>query len=323
MTKLTTTRAFLSLLATLICVAAPAQPFSGPTQPRSGALIRVITYNVQFLPGIAAASNKRKDPEYRARRIAEEVSKFDIVALEETFFDRYREQIIETVRQSWGAHLNSMVSPKPEGRYANGGCLLLTRFPIVQSSSMVFEHFSKPEDFGVRADGFAAKGVIHARLALDESDRENTLDVFVTHLEARDDSLRPLQYKEMAEFIKKAAVPGRPVLLMGDLNTRGMIEYRNDPNSQYSVLLRELAGARSHGFVDLWPALHGDALGGTTNQDSADTGRRIDYILLSNPAPPASQLRPLSIAVNPFQDLRVVALSDHNAVTAEFEWNQK
>jgi endonuclease/exonuclease/phosphatase family metal-dependent hydrolase len=73
--------------------------------------------------------------------------------------------------------------------------LLLTRFPIVESNSTVYKNFSKPADYGLRADGYAAKGVIHARVAYG-NDSGMQLDVFVTHLEARADDLRPLQYGE-------------------------------------------------------------------------------------------------------------------------------
>ena len=141
-------------------------------------VLRVITYNVQFLPGMASSANKRKEPHYRAERIAEEVSDFDIVALQETFHPRFRDLILEGLREAWDGELNVVVSPQPEDRF-NGGCLIATRLPIVESDAMIFEHFSSPEDYGVRADGYAAKGVIHARIALGENAQGDTIDVFV------------------------------------------------------------------------------------------------------------------------------------------------
>ena len=56
-------------------------------------------------------------------------------------------------------------------------------------------------------------------------------------------------------------------------------------------------------------------------QESADVGKRIDYIFLSNPVGKAGRLEPVSIAVNLFRDPKVYALSDHNAVEAEFGWH--
>lgn len=281
--------------------------------------LRVITYNVQFLPGPAAAMNERKEPDYRAARIAEEVAKFDIVALQEVFDQKWQDAIADGVRKIWGnANFHRLSSPMAEGHNYNGGCMILSKYPFAATNTMVFKTFSKPEDFGFRADGFAAKGVIHARISLDG--KMSAIDVFATHLEARDDSLRPAQYAEMAAFIQAVADPSRPTLLLGDLNTRGMAEYRSDPESQYSVLIKTLNDARSGAtaFQDLWPVLMGDALGGTSEQESADVGKRIDYVLLSNPQPSALRLTPASIDVNLFQDPLVIALSDHNAVEAEF-----
>ncbi|MBM3289557.1 MAG: hypothetical protein FJY92_05350 [Candidatus Hydrogenedentes bacterium] len=291
------------------------------TMAQSQDTIKVLSYNVQFLPGIAASQNERPDPEYRARRIAEEVAKFDIAGLQETFEVRHRTAIKDGVKAAWNGQINTIESPQPAGFLANGGCLLLTRLPIVATDAVVYKNYSSPMKYGLRADGFSAKGAIWARLARSDAAKDDYIDVFVTHLEARADELRPLQYQELAEFIKAKSDPNRPMLLLGDLNTRGMTELRNDPASQYSVMMNAFAGARgAAGIVDTWVALMGDKLGGTSEQESADVGKRIDYILLGNPGPPALQLKPISIQVNTYQDPKVVALSDHNAVAAEFEW---
>ncbi len=316
----------LRMIRLLVLTLATAGAFSSafPEDAASGAArLNVITYNVQFLPGPASAMNERKEPEYRAKRIAEEVSKFDIVALQEVFDEKYQTLIADGVRSVWGEDLGVFASPKPEGRYTGGGCLLLTRFPILDRHSMVFEHYSTQEEYGVRADGFAAKGVIHARVALDASDPARSIDVFVTHLEARADHLRPAQYAEAAAFIKSYTDPGRPALFLGDFNTKGTPDQWADPASQYSVMMRTFSGARPEsGFLDVWPVLMGTAHGGTSEQESSEIGKRIDYILLGNPKLTAFQIRPLSITVIPYLDPKTVALSDHSAVTAEFAWNR-
>jgi len=280
--------------------------------------LSVVSYNVQFLPGMASAANKRKEPHYRAERIAEELSRFDIVALQETFHPRFRDIIINGLRKAWDGELNLVVSPEDEGRF-NGGCLIATRLPIVESDAMIFEHFSTPEEYGVRADGHAAKGVIYARIARSEDTPGDTVDVFVTHLEARADHLRELQYPEFAAFVRAKSSPTRPALLMGDFNTRGMNEHRADPNSQYTMLTSALAGALDRELIDVWPTLMGDAFGGTSEQDSIETGKRIDYVMLTNA--PEKRLIPKSIAINMHQDSKVVALSDHNAVEVELDWS--
>lgn len=298
--------------AVVLCGAVPAQ------EPET---LRVITYNVQFLPGSAGNQNERPDPEYRARRIAEEVAAFDIVALQETFDKAHRQIILDTLREQWNGQLNTVISPQPAGFFTNGGCLIATRLPIIESDAVVYKTFSSPADYGFRADGFAAKGGIFARIARSADRMGDTIDVFVTHMEARADDLRPAQYKEMAAFIQAKSDPARPMILMGDLNTRGGVEFRNDPKSQYSVLMKALEGARPAGVIDVWPALMGDALGGTTEQDSIESGKRIDYIIIGNPAEGQPSLSPISVKVNTYQDDRVVALSDHNAVEATLAWS--
>lgn len=292
---------------------------SSRAESLQGETLRVATYNVQFLPGMASAMNERKEPHYRAARIAEEMAAFDIVALQEVFHPRFRDLIVDGLREQWG-NVNTVVSPKPEGQF-NGGCLLATRLPIVNTGAMIFENYSHPDDYGVRADGYAAKGVIHARIARGDDNLDDTIDVFVTHLEARADHLRPLQYVEMAAFVREHYEPTRPALLMGDFNTNGVSAERDNPASQYAALRRELSGAIGEAsLVDVWTQLEGDAYGGTTHQDSTERGKRIDLIFLANPPEPAVQLEPQRIWVNLYRDEKVVALSDHNAVEAELSW---
>ena len=283
--------------------------------------LSVFCYNVQFLPPPIGIFNKRKQPTYRADRIAEESATFDIVGLQETFHPTYRQRIIDRLSEMWEQEANLLIAPNPDGFRTNGGTLLATRRPIAKTSSVVFKNFSRPEDYGLTADGHAAKGVIHARLAKSASEPDKTVDVYVTHLEARADKLRPKQYAEMAAFIKQTSDPNSPMILMGDMNTRGMVEHRQDPESQYTKLLAALNGARPNGGVtDVWPLLMGDALGGTSDQDSIETGKRIDYIFVGNPEQATDKLVPKSIEVRTYQDAKVVALSDHNAVIAHFDW---
>jgi len=283
--------------------------------------LSVITYNVQFLPGMASAFNDRPEPEYRAKRIAEEVAAFDIVGLQEMFHVIHRGWLLDALQEKWEGGGNVVIAPKPEGFYGNGGTLLATRMPIVEEDAMVFKHFSKPEDHGTRADGYAAKGVIFGRVAMSDGPDAPHIDVYVTHLEARQDDLRPLQYKEWADFVKKTTDPNAPALFLGDFNTKGSQPFRDDPDSQYSQMMAALNAARPNApVVDVWLELRPDEFGGTSDQDSTETGKRIDYILMSNPSDGASRLVPEDIEVRLYQDEKVTALSDHNAVAANFTW---
>ncbi|MBX3413057.1 MAG: sphingomyelin phosphodiesterase [Pirellulales bacterium] len=284
--------------------------------------LRVISYNVQFLPGIASIANRRKDPAYRAKTIGEKMASFDIVGLNEVFEHRPRKTLLESLEKGWDGKISSVVSPDPEDKRFNGGLAIATHYPIVASHVLTYSKGSSPKDYGLQADGFAAKGALHAQIAL-EGDRADSpsVDVFVTHLESKSDEIRRLQYTELAGFIREHSSPDRPTLILGDMNTRGNPSYQQDSASAYNQMIKNYGAARGENkLVDLWPHLMGEALGGTNEQESTEIGNRIDYVMFSNPTQGGLQLVPKSIQVNGYLDERVGALSDHSAVEAEFVW---
>ena len=309
---------FLQFLISAILLLSPT--VVAESEPPGGR-IRTISYNVQFLPGLAAVANKRPDAAYRAQRLSRLLGTFDIVGLNEAFDDRHRQTILSGLQASWGHTFAVVTGPAPDrpGR-VNGGLVLATRLPMIAHHSMIYRHCSRPEDFGLRADGHAAKGVLHARLKR-HTDSEQCLDVFVTHLEARDDSLRPKQYEELAAFLRNHTEQQIPTIILGDFNTRGTVPYRKDPNSQYRRLLDILQAALPGKHVlDLWPHHHPHQRGGTSEQESSDIGKRIDYTFLAVPATENPPLQSTDVRVNPYLDDAVTALSDHSAVEAEFVW---
>lgn len=289
------------------------------------AKIRVISYNVQFLPGPGRVANKRPNLPYRAATLGKEMSKFDIVGLNETFDDEPRELLLKSLKEVWGDDYHVAVHPRPDGpddkRY-NGGLLIASRFPILESHHTYYTQFSLPKDYGFTADGFAAKGVLHARvLRSKDAPKDDYIDVFTTHLEARADKYRPSQYVELAAFVKQHSDPGHPTLIMGDMNTHGYPKDQKDPASDYNLMLKTFSDGRPGAkIVDLWPSLKGEERGGTSSQESTEKGNRIDYIFFSNPGAKGPRLKPLDVRVNFFLDKEVVALSDHSAVEGDFEW---
>lgn len=286
--------------------------------------IKAIVYNVQFLPGPGKIANKRKFLDHRAARLGELLAAYDVVGLNEVFDDKPREILLAKAKEILGENYHAVVHPRPGDIRYNGGLAIVSRFPIVASHHSFYKNFSDVKTYGALADGHAAKGGLHARICPDpEKAPDVFIDVFTTHLEAREDKLRPLQYEELSAFIKEHASPGHPVILMGDMNTHGMIEDRKDPASQYAMMMKAWNASRPEGapFVDVWPALMGEAHGGTSNQDDIEKGSRIDYVFYSNPAAGAGALKPLAVRVNPFPDPKSVYLSDHSAVEADFEWS--
>jgi endonuclease/exonuclease/phosphatase family metal-dependent hydrolase len=304
----------------LLSTLALAQPSSGSDLLNEGRL-RVIAYNVQFLPGLAALANKRPEPEYRAETIGKLMTQYDIIGLNELFDDKPKELLLAEIEKAWGDRANIVVSPKIQDNRFTGGLAIISRLPFLETNVHTYTQSSSPEKYGFSADGFATKGILHVRISVSsQAQSPEAIDVFVTHMEAREPAIRPSQYAELAEFIRQHGSPGRPAILMGDFNTRGGEAEMVDENSAYSLMLRKFRAAQPESqLLDLWPAI-GQGPGGTSDQIREDGGRRIDYIFLLNPKREAPTLQPRHVAVNRFLDPRVVALSDHSAVEAELIW---
>jgi endonuclease/exonuclease/phosphatase family metal-dependent hydrolase len=283
--------------------------------------LRVISYNVQFLPGIAALANKRPDPEYRAVTIGKLMADYDIVGLNELFDDKPKELLLAEIMQAWGDRANIILSPKVQPDRFTGGLAILSRLPFLETNVHTYTQSSSPKKYGIIADGFATKGILHARIALSpQASTQSAIDVFVTHMEALDSTIRPSQYAEFAQFVRQHGSASRPAILMGDFNTRGGAAEMSDKGSAYHLMFKEFAASRPESQLqDLWPMLE-PGPGGTSDQIREDGGSRIDYIFLLNPQVPFARLKPQSVAVNRFLDQRVVALSDHSAVEAELKW---
>lgn len=308
-------------LLSICCVSALAALPAAAGDLLNDGQLRVITYNVQFLPGVAAVANKRGNPNYRATTIGKELAKYDIVGINELFEAKPREMLIGEIKQAWNDQASVIVSPNVQPKRFTGGLAIVSRFPFLETNIHTYTQSSDPKKYGFLADGYATKGILHARIALSE-DRspEKSIDVFVTHMEAREDAIRPSQYVEFADFVRQHSSPSRPVIMMGDFNTRGGEQEMRDESSAYHQMTGKYSAARPESeFIDLWTAV-GKGPGGTSDQLKEDGGRRIDYIFVLNPKTPAPALRPIVAEVNRFLDPEVEALSDHNAVQAVLQW---
>ncbi|MBL9123866.1 MAG: endonuclease/exonuclease/phosphatase family protein [Planctomycetaceae bacterium] len=326
------------LLSTLLAVVTLSRAIVRADEPQPGAVsatpagvsvpasdgktLKVITYNVQFLPGPGAIANKRKNPLYRAQQAGRLLAQFDLVGLNEVFERKPRDLLLEQLRQAWGANYQDVVIPKPNDERFMGGLAIAGRSEFLQTHHMLFSQASSVKKYGFLADGFAAKGVLHARVWRGgQFPKTEFVDVFVTHLESKEAGVRDVQYRELSDFVRQHADPGHPVIVMGDMNTRGNPSYQEQSDSPYNRMLAIYNEARpERPFQDLWPTLHPGQLGGTNEQESSEIGNRIDYIFVSNPPAGHSQLKPQSVRVNGYLDPKVVALSDHSAVEADFEW---
>jgi endonuclease/exonuclease/phosphatase family metal-dependent hydrolase len=297
---------------------------SQPAEPRrDGLRLKVITYNVQFLPGIAELANLRRHADYRAQAIGEKLAGYDIIGLNEVVEPAHRKTLLQQFREKLGKDFHC-VTPPPEERSGFGvdsGLVLVSRLPILAHHRLPYGNGSSIWKYGFLADGFAAKGALHARLGRDQNaPAAECLDVFITHLERQESAAREVQYGQFAEFIRAHSDPRRPALILGDFNTVGNLREVKAPASQYQRMMKTLRRGRPGlPLIDLWPQLSQENIG-TGDPDRADGGERIDYIFLSSPADPKRRLQPLAIRVNRLADPKVTTLSDHTAVEAELQW---
>ena len=283
--------------------------------------VRLLFFNTHLLPAIAQhVAGRRGQDDYRTAAIANQLDRFDLVGLCEVFESRRRQEIVRILQQSSCSAFHSIEQPKPWGRHIIGsGLLLVSRYPIVGDPHfLTYKSASRVLTNGWKADGFAAKGAIHAQLQLSEQPRAH-IDCFLTHLESVSSTARAEQIKELAGFIATHVSPDRPAILMGDLNVAADFPVNAASTAtEYGQLVAALLYGQQR-FVDLWPALYIER-GGTSDALAPEQSRRIDYVFLSPPPAIGPMLAPTRVRIEPFLDEKVKqgSLSDHAGIACEF-----
>jgi endonuclease/exonuclease/phosphatase family metal-dependent hydrolase len=283
--------------------------------PPVDSTLRVLLFNTHLLPSIAqGVAGHRGQSDYRTQAIAARLHHYDIVGLCEVFESKRRREIMRIVSENSGHAFHWFESPKPTGRHLIcGGLLLFSRLPIVgQPHCVTYSKASRAYSHGYKADGFAAKGALHAQLRVDA---RVSIDCFLTHLESVSAEARTAQIHELAEFIAACSNPGRPLMLMGDMNV--VADYpptAGGEDSEYREL-RNLLQHAGQPLLDIWPALQAGR-GGTRDALAQEACNRIDYIFTSNGQRGGAWLEPAAARVEPFLDSNVKegSLSDHAGV---------
>jgi endonuclease/exonuclease/phosphatase family metal-dependent hydrolase len=288
---------------------------TGTNQGRAKARfeLRILTYNTHLLPRIAEPfASRRGRGDYRARTIGAQIAAFDLAGLCEVFDDGYRQTLIDAAEQA-GGNFNVVWTKKPPYMgWATSGLMLLSRFPVEEQHSVTYEHASRFITHGFRADAFAAKGALHARLRVSD-EPPLRLDCFLTHLDSRSAAARTGQLRQLAAFLRAHAGGGRAALLMGDFNVPDD-SVSSATDSPYDRLVAELA-ATGLDWVDVWLTC-GSRPGGTSDPLADEGGSRIDYIWLSPSPAGDSSPAPRKVEVLRYLDRQVPegSLSDHAGV---------
>lgn len=287
--------------------------------PKDPNELRVLSYNVQFLPGIAQLFNARGNDDYRPRKLGEVLTEFDIIGLNEVFELKPRGIILAEIKKAWGDQYHVYECPEPAkevGRF-NAGLAIVSRYPIIEAHHISYSAWSTKKEFGIFADEFAAKGAIHARIRIRDGKDPIDIDFFTTHMDSKLASARKVQGEELAAFAAKYSSPNNSAIFTGDFNTRGNLDERKRKTDEYFGLVERLKSFRGS-LQDLW-LVAGKGDGGTSEQDPNDGGSRIDYIFFASPVNGSDRLKPLRANVLHFLDPRVKALSDHSAVEGVFQ----
>jgi endonuclease/exonuclease/phosphatase family metal-dependent hydrolase len=315
-------RRFLSVVALAFCSVANCAAQTAETGA-SVIPLKILSYNVHLLPDIAArVAGKRSNSDYRAEEIGKQSVGYDIIGLSETFDQRRAKKLLKALEDAAPKTYVYVKGPKRSGpHFTSSGLLLISRFPIEETHEVRYSDASWFLDSGFKADGFAAKGALHARIRVSDKPRA-VVDCFLTHLESRDPEAREKQIVELAGFMAQHVSAENPVIAMGDFNVGANTGERDSDAESiaHHEFLRSRLVHSGTRLVDTWEKVGRGSPG--TNDPLADSaGRRIDYIFMSDTASARNQLRPLGTAALPFADAKVKegSLSDHLGVECQAE----
>ena len=279
--------------------------------------LRVVTYNTHLLPSIALPfAGRRSKAEYRASEIATQLAGYDLLGLCEVFDSSTRQRLLETVRSQTGDACSVAHGPSRSGTHLiGGGLLLLSRYPITDTHTITFRNRTRIVTHGFKADGFAAKGALHARLQVDDV----ALDCFLTHLDSQSSEIRSRQLNELGAFISQFAKSENPVVIMGDMNIPFSADHDANQSTGYGELISVLSASLDRDVFDLGSTL-AEGPAGSSDAIASNGGMRIDYIFISNPESSALP----QLEARPANHLRLLdsnvpdgSLSDHLAVSCD------
>jgi len=137
--------------------------------------VKVLTYNI-FLRPPSPPNNESDWKEERMLDFIQLFDYFDVICLQEMFgsFNSRKQTIIRMANKSGLFYYVESPSPPFFSKFiADGGLLILSRFPIMESNF-------RPFRYGVLSDSLANKGILYAKIKIGKS----YLKVFNTHLQA-------------------------------------------------------------------------------------------------------------------------------------------
>ncbi|MBX3013466.1 MAG: endonuclease/exonuclease/phosphatase family protein [Caldilineaceae bacterium] len=281
-------------------------------------MIRVLTYNIH---GWLTADGR---PNGQAVTEVIAATQADIIGLNEVFYPRVMagdtRPALEALASELGMHF--VFGPclrwpaqdqMPADAYGNA---LLSRWPIVASAA---HHLTpKEEDQQQLLAQKEQRGLLEGRILLPSNE---TLTVYVTHLDHTDEAARLLQLRVARQWLGRDR--SRPHLVLGDFNAITMWDFAHRPADYEQLAHHEkgynLTGAgkgpsviaqiEKAGYTDLYQ--HFSVPGQQSFLPAIDTAIRIDYIFASQ------ALVPLARSCAIWQEPAGTEASDHRPVLAD------
>ncbi len=257
--------------------------------------VKFLAYNVYLRP----------DPvgwwDYKPERFAElpeAVRPYDVIGLSEVFDDARRAKWVDLFSSTHPY----CIQPPHKNNFTNGGIMLFSRYPIVESATTIYRDADN-------WDYFADKGVIWARIKLPN---EEMVEVAVTHAQAGGDyrPIRAKQFQQMQEFLEQKQ-GNHPLVMLGDFNVRA------DEGDEYFDMMK--AFKQPMDVFRAFTKAPGYTSNGEENPLTGGSGKkRIDYVFMHDHQKKA---RIKNSAVNKFAMMHPLPgktefLSDHYAVDA-------
>lgn len=282
-------------------------------------MIRILTYNIH---GWLTADG-RPNLDLLTEVIA--ATGADIIGLNEVYYPRVMagdaRPALEALATRLGMHFVfgpclrwPVQDHMPADAYGNA---LLSRWPIIANAA---HHLTpKEEDQQQLLAQKEQRGLLEGRILLPSNE---TLTVYVTHLDHTDEAARSLQLRVARQWLGRDR--NRPHLVIGDFNAITTWDFAHRP-ADYAALGRHekgknliaegkgpsvVAQMEKAGYVDLYQRF-GEP-GVQTFLPAADTAIRIDYLFASPSLAPSAQ----SCAV--WSEPAGAEASDHRPVLAEF-----
>jgi endonuclease/exonuclease/phosphatase family metal-dependent hydrolase len=248
------------------------------------------------------------------------LSKYDIVLFQEVFgvFSLSCNELIGKAKKFGFNYCITPENPPFFSRHMmDNGLLILSKFPIVESETVVYQDY-------VYVDQMASKGFQYAKIQISGT---KYLQVINTHLQAdynpfdtKAEEVKRKQLAQLKSFIDKKS--NGPMIIGGDFNCNSMYRdqyltsHLNISSQLYKDMLNILGLTQKS---DLLKTLNG--VRPATNHDK-DLPQSIDYLFFKDNER-KSWIIPIKATINSFnaKHTRLRYLSDHFGVEAEFNIN--